>query len=113
MLQRRRIALLVLPAVAALAGPAATASAGTDVGVRIKNIDFHRAKLHIATGTTVTWSWLDDQVPHNVTSFGKTRFKSSGTRHLGDTYAYTFATPGVYHYHCTIHANMIGKITVA
>jgi plastocyanin len=37
----------------------------------------------------------------------------SGVLNAGATYAFTFAGPGTYAYHCGIHPGMVGTITIA
>jgi plastocyanin len=100
---------LTLLAVLALGAPVAGASGGARV--TIKNIDFHPATVSIHRGGTVTWTFADHNVAHNVTSRGKQRFRSSPTKGSG-TYTVRFARPGTYAYVCTIHANMRGRVVV-
>lgn len=111
---RRRSAVASLALVAALtAGPlaAAPAGAGTTVQVRIKNIDFSPRTVSIRRGASVTWRFLDAETPHNVTSRGTKRFRSSPTKKSG-TYTVRFTRAGTYRYVCTIHFNMAGKVVV-
>ncbi len=75
--------------------------------VTLVNISFAPAVVTISRGQTVEWKWNDGQVPHNVTF---DTFHSS-TKITG-TYFHTFDTPGVYHYRCTIHINMVGTVVV-
>jgi plastocyanin len=62
----------------------------------------------VATGTTVTWV-NNDSITHTTTSNGGTW---NGNLAPGASFSFTFAAPGTYPYHCTIHPNMIGTITV-
>ena len=57
------------------------------------------------------WSWQDGATPHNVTSAGRTKFRSSATKQSGK-YSVTFAKTGTYHYECTIHPGMTGVVVV-
>jgi plastocyanin len=106
----RRHAAAVLaalsPAVMAAQGHAAARHT-----VRIHDIDFHPSSLVVHRGDEVTWRFLDDEVSHNVTSVGRTRFRSSGSRMTG-SYSVRFTRTGTYRYVCTIHANMRGRIVV-
>jgi plastocyanin len=98
-------------AFAALAFAAAPAGAAGGAAVSIKNIDFHPATVTIHRGGSVTWTFRDHNVAHNVTSRGKQRFRSSPTKSSG-TYRVRFSKPGTYAYVCTIHANMRGRVIV-
>lgn len=68
----------------------------------------------IGVNNTVTWT-NDDASIHTVTSStvptGASPF-DSGFLNAGATFTYTFTTPGVYEYHCTIHPWMTGFVTV-
>ena len=99
---------MLLAVFALVAAPAH--GAGSHI-VRIKDIDFHPATLVVHRGDRVTWRFLDHEVPHNVTSVGKRRFRSSDSKTSG-TYSLRFTRPGTYRYVCTIHANMHGEIDV-
>lgn len=88
-------------------GPAAAASGKT---VRLQDLDFKPGVVRVKAGSRVTWRFQDQYVSHNVTSRGKQRFKSSGSRQEGATYTVKFTKPGTYRYVCTIHANMQGRV---
>lgn len=68
----------------------------------------------IGLNNTVTWTNNDASV-HTVTSTtvpaGASPF-DSGLLAQGGTFTYTFVTPGVYDYHCTIHPWMTGSVRV-
>ena len=88
---------------------ASTTPAG--VPVAIKNYAFAPASLSVPVGTTVTWT-NDDTAPHTVTvSSGPVTF-SSPTLQKGDTYTFTFTTPGTYSYYCAVHPSMVAKVIV-
>ena len=76
---------------------------------------FRNGVKTIKAGTTITFINDDNDHPHNVVSGTRTapdgRF-DSGILQPGARWSYTFATPGVYHYVCTIHPGMDGEITV-
>jgi plastocyanin len=101
-------ALAAIPA-AGHAGDAIRAAAAASAAVEIKNLHFVPETLTIAAGTTVTWK-NDDGNPHTVTDRGRV-FRSAGLD-TGDTFSYTFATPGEFTYSCTIHPMMVGRIVV-
>ena len=76
--------------------------------VQIANFTFKAQVLTVKPGTTVTWTNADD-IPHTVTSIGRFRSKALDT---GDTYSFTFTTPGKYEYFCSLHPHMQGSIMV-
>jgi plastocyanin len=89
--------------------PAATPAGA--VSVSIKNYAFAPAALTVASGTKVTWTNFDT-APHTVTiSSGPVTF-SSPTLQKGDTFTYTFTTPGTYAYYCAVHPDMTAKVIV-
>lgn len=51
-------------------------------------------------------------VPHQIAS-DNGAFATSGTLGSGATYSVALTQAGTYHYHCAIHPNMVGTITVA
>jgi plastocyanin len=60
----------------------------------------------ISVGGTVTWQWSGHG--HNVTSYGNAAFDPSPTQSAPFTFGpITFATPGTYLYHCTIHSQVV------
>ncbi len=79
---------------------------------------FSPKNLMINSGDTVTWKW-DDGDTHTVTSDGSA-WPNSGVKSGGPPFAsfqHTFASPGVFPYHCQIHggpggAGMSGTVTV-
>ena len=81
------------------------------VPVAIKNYAFSPAALTVSVGTKVTWT-NDDTAPHTVTvSSGPVTFSSPLLQH-GDTYTYTFTTPGTYSYYCAVHPSMTASVVV-
>lgn len=60
---------------------------------------FSPRSISIRAGDRVTWT-NDSITQHNVTfsSFGSPTYMDPGTR-----YGHTFASPGTYHYTCTLH----------
>ena len=91
------------------AGGAVIDAAAKAVTIKIDNFAFAPLDLSIAAGTTVTWKNNDGEV-HKVQDDHK-RF-SSAALDTDDSFSHTFATPGVYHYFCSIHPYMVGKIVV-
>lgn len=63
----------------------------------------------VGVNSTVKWS-NDDNAPHTVTA-NDASF-DSGNVASGQSFTFTFTTPGTYHYHCVYHPWMVGTIIV-
>jgi len=63
----------------------------------------------IGINNTVVWN-NDDTAPHTVTANDGSF--SSGNLNPGDSYSFTFTTPGTYAYHCSYHSWMKGIVIV-
>ena len=87
-----------------LAGPAGAA----EVKVGIDNFTFNPKVVTVKAGDTVVWTNRDD-IPHTVADPGKFKSKALDT---GDTYSFTFTTPGSFDYFCSLHPHMTGRIVV-
>ena len=100
-------ALAVLAALLMLACTAWAAS--TPVTVEVKEFKFMPGSVTVPPGTTVTWRNADE-TPHTITStdgvFGSSALENAGT------FAYTFSTPGTYHYFCKLHPHMHADVVV-
>jgi plastocyanin len=108
------IALLGLPAslLAAQGAPSAppvTAAKVAGSKISIENFEFSPRTVTVPVGTMVTWTNNDGE-PHTVTSSAKL-FSSSGLDE-GESFSYTFASPGTYTYYCQLHPHMTGTIVV-
>jgi len=69
----------------------------------------------IKAGTTITFINDDTDHSHNIVSGTRVQPTTqffSGTLAPGQQWSYTFTTPGVYPYFCSIHPGMDGEITV-
>ncbi len=95
-------------AAAALAVLSAAPACAADARVAIDSFAFSPRELHVAAGTTVTWINRDD-TPHTVVDAPAFRSKALDT---GDSFAFTFTTPGEYAYFCSLHPHMTGVIVV-
>lgn len=82
----------------------------SDPEVSINDFFFQPASLNISTGSVVTWT-NRGAAPHTVSS--NTGAFESGTLQPSQHFSHTFSTPGVYAYHCNIHPQMRGTITVS
>jgi plastocyanin len=95
-----------LPAVAAIGLPVISAPAPE---VEINNFAFSRERITVKAGATVTWT-NDDDTPHTVASSSRIfRPKALDTK---DSFFFTFTTPGVYGYFCSLHPHMTGTVVV-
>ncbi len=90
-----------------LSASQALAEDGTEVVIR--DYMFAPASISIPLGTKVTWINRDD-VPHTIAETGK-QFRSSALD-TDERFSYTFTKPGVYHYFCTLHPQMVATISV-
>jgi plastocyanin len=93
---------------AAISFPVISAQA-PDNKVEIDNFAFSPERITVKTGTTVTWLNADD-TPHTVASSSKL-FKSKALD-TEDSFSFTFTTPGVYQYFCSLHPHMTGTVVV-
>jgi plastocyanin len=69
----------------------------------------------VPAGSTVTWTWTNTGgTPHSVRSESSPGFTSSPTlTGDGQTYTFTFSTPGTYQYDCAVHGDaMTGRVIV-
>ena len=104
-----------------------TQSSTNSTIIDIVNFAYNPADITVPVGTTVTWINQDD-VGHTVTEGDPNSpkptnlrvFDSSGEALTGrvaligpgQSWSYTFTTPGTYEYYCIVHPYMIGQITV-
>ncbi|HSX05799.1 MAG TPA: cupredoxin domain-containing protein [Candidatus Saccharimonadales bacterium] len=82
--------------------------------VTIQDFAFSPAHITVKKGTTVIWT-NRDSTAHTVTqdssSTGGPKLDSQDLVQ-GDLYEATFTTAGTFTYHCSIHPNMTGTVTV-
>lgn len=76
--------------------------------VTITSFKFKPTPLTIAAGDTVTWT-NQDTSPHTVTADDGSF--DSGEFGKGETFSWTFETPGTTPYHCEVHPSMTGSVT--
>lgn len=91
------------------AGTAGAPVSGNTIAIR--NFAFAPAALTVKAGTKVTWTNQDSDA-HTVTSQNDTGPLASAALSTGQSYSYTFTTPGTYGYLCTIHPFMTATVTV-
>jgi amicyanin len=93
------------PPVSPVPGPATAARA--DVG--ISDFKFTPAALTVKVGTTVVWT-NKDAIAHTVNFM--TADINSKVLNQNDQFSFTFTTPGVFAYICSIHPFMHGSVAV-
>jgi len=97
-------------------GPAAVGSpplvGASAAAVSIVDFAFNPATLTVSPGTTVVWTNTSPFTPHTVTSDPGAPAAFNGSVDAGETFSFTFAQAGVYHYHCAIHPTMHGTVVV-
>ncbi|MBI3332348.1 cupredoxin domain-containing protein [Candidatus Peregrinibacteria bacterium] len=88
-------------------------SAGTTqatAAVNITNFAFSPGSITVTRGTRITWT-NNDTAPHTVTRDGSSGPYSSVLTE-GESYSRTFNAVGTFPYHCAIHPEMTGMVTV-
>jgi plastocyanin len=109
----RVIARAVAATLVALSAPllnAPPAPAATRA-ITISGYAFAPSAMTINVGGTVTWT-NEDQAPHNVTTTSAPVAIRGTTMSKGQSWSYTFTTPGRYSYICSIHPDMTATLTV-
>ncbi|SRR5579884_5023 len=96
-----------MPGAAMPGAPSATAPAGANQ-VTIVDFAFQPAEITVPVGTQVAWTNSASR-QHTVTDPG---VWDSGPLNSGQRYAAVFAVAGTFDYHCMIHPEMHGRVTV-
>src|SRR5215203_3823787 len=107
---RRLSYVAALALVVTLALASAAGAQGQTMTVSIEDFFFSPANMTVAPGTTVMWV-NNGQAPHTSTADDGTW--DSGTLQPGKSFSFTFDQAGTYTYHCSIHPDMTGTITVS
>jgi plastocyanin len=92
------------------AAPSPTGQPVAANAVTIHNFAFGPQVVTVKAGVTVIWANHDTEA-HTVTS--NTGAFGSKVLQPGASYSFTFAKPGTYPYHCTIHPFMTGTVMVS
>ena len=95
---------------AAEEAPQASAAAGDEVAVSIKDIKFLPHDVTAEVGQKIVWT-NNESIVHNVTAVDGEDFKSEGLQQ-GDTFDFTPTKAGKISYVCTIHTGQDGTVTV-
>jgi plastocyanin len=86
-------------------------AAVTPVHVKIVNYAFEPSTITVVMGVNNTVIWSNNgTVDHTVTA-DEGAF-ASGALSPGQTFSFTFTSPGTYAYHCSIHPIMTGTVHV-
>ncbi len=118
LVRRWRVPVILLASILTLAacggGGGETGSAGDGAAaagageVIIEGFNFVPETIEVPTGTAVTWT-NKDTAAHTVVDEG---LFESEELDQGETFSFTFDTPGEYSYICGIHPYMTATVTV-
>ena len=84
---------------------------GADPGTQLRIKDFHfvPGEVSVAVGTRVTWANEDEDAHTVVSDNGLFRSPALDTH---ESFQFTFDRPGVYHFSCSLHPQMVGTVVV-
>lgn len=85
-------------------------SSGDAVTIGMLGLEFDPTDVTVKKGTTVKWV-NNEEIPHNVVATKGAKFESE-TFGKDGTFEYVADTVGTIDYVCTLHPNMIAKLTV-
>jgi plastocyanin len=94
----------------ATVAPTNTTTGSSDNVVNVSNFQFSPSTLTVKAGTTVTFKGVSGD--HTVTNDAGSAMTFDQSISAGSSITITFANPGTYKYHCSIHASMHGTIVV-
>lgn len=99
---------------------AAPAAQATNTRVSISNFAWSNPRVEIDLDEKVTWDWIGPDLAHSVTGTSANALgwdsdpNTDAPSHLpGDTYTVQFTQPGVYAFHCKLHASVRGEVVVS
>ena len=98
-------------AAGAFTAPAILFAVSPDSTVTIFDFGFDPGSIPVTAGQSVTWTYPLGSTFHTVTADDGS-FDSSLLM-PGQTFSFTFLTPGVYSYHCSLHSFMTGEVVVS
>jgi plastocyanin len=79
--------------------------------VSIQGFAFMPSDITVKKGTTVSWTNKDGTV-HTVNETDGKTGPNSGDLNNGANYSFTYNQTGTFHYHCSIHPEMLGSVIV-
>lgn len=105
------------PSAASTPAPTTAPAGATTASVSLRNTSYNPKTITVRVGTQITWTNSESAgIPHTVTSGAPNAPNGtfdSGTLNPGQTFQFTFNTPGTFAYYCRIHgAAMTGTVTV-
>jgi plastocyanin len=107
---RTRIIRAAIGAVAGAVLVGAGIALAADRSVAISGFSFSPSQITVAVGDRITWTNSDAQA-HTATADDNS-WDAGTVSGSGGTASVTFATAGVFPYHCAIHPTMTGTVTV-
>jgi plastocyanin len=90
------------------AGSAGAAASDVDT-VMVVHMDYTPASITVPVGATVTWTFDDGAIAHDVV-FDDVDVASELI--TDGTFQHVFTEAGTYAYHCSLHPNMTGTVEV-
>ncbi len=110
----RRLRTRVIRALGGAVVSAAVVGGGValaaDRSVAISGASFSPSQISVAAGDRITWTNSDAQA-HTATA-DDSSWDAGVVAGSGGTASVTFSTAGVFPYHCSIHPEMTGTVTV-
>lgn len=93
-----------------------TSGAGAATQASAKSIDvmdnlFSPSQLIVAVGEEVHWDWRGTN-SHSVVGTFDGKEIDSGQKAGNNRFTLKFEKPGIFEYHCAVHASMVAKVTV-
>ncbi|ATY11138.1 copper-binding protein [Amycolatopsis sp. AA4] len=108
---KRFFALLAVAVLGTLAAPLPAPAEAANQTVMMQDYAYSPASLTVRVGDTVTWV-QHDTAPHDVvTTSAPVAFRSPQLSQ-GQSWNYTFQTPGTYSYYCSVHPDMRAQVIV-
>lgn len=89
-----------------------TTTAAIVTTINVANNNFSPNSLTVPINTTVTWSWPNPTVPHNVTFAAVTGAPANIPDRTTGSVNRLFDTAGTFTYQCTNHPGMTGSVMV-
>ena len=108
----RRLGIVLAIALGAVLLSGSPRAGAASYSVTIANYAFSPANLSVRAGDKVTWT-NTDTAPHDATTTSAPVAFHSPRLEKGQSWSYTFTTPGTYSYICSIHPDMHATVVVA
>jgi len=108
----RRLGIVLAIALGAVLLSGSPRAQAASYSVTMANYAFSPAGLSVRAGDKVTWT-NTDTAPHDATTTSAPVAFHSPRLEKGQSWSYTFTTPGTYSYICSIHPDMHATVVVA